>query len=85
MYPPDAVYAVTFLANKYDIEATGTQVDIVLDTGAVYSVTLHCNGEFGADTYNAQDDHNTSSVEDLVGAAQRYDDEYGYGCSGAHR
>jgi hypothetical protein len=80
MYPTSAVHAAAFLANQYKVAATGTRIDIVLDTGAIYTVTLHCNGEFGTESRNAQDD--SSGLEDLIGEAQRYDYDYGMGCPG---
>ena len=97
LYPRTAVHAAAFLAGTYEVNATDTRIDIVLDTGSTYSITLHCNGEFGSDARDIQgngafgmDAHegNTSSVEDLVSAAQRQNYDYGsaYGCYGGdHR
>ena len=97
LYPRSAVHAAAFLANTYEVNASDTRIDIVLDTGSTYSITLHCNGEFGRDARDIEgsgafgaDAHqaNTSSVEDLVSEAQRQNYDYGsaYGCQGGdHR
>jgi hypothetical protein len=97
LYPRTAVHAAAFLADMYEVNATATRIDIVLDTGSTYSISLHCNGEFGRDAGDIQGNgafgeaaqvDNSSSVEDLVSTAQRefYDYGAGYGCQGdSHR